>query len=104
MAVPTDVYEIVSVLLAMAMAGFCLVKLSRSPIGKAVAHRISGEKADDRMADLEDCVERLEGQVLDYQERLDFAERIIARGGSTMLPTDEPAWEATPDLGAATPV
>ena len=101
---PPDAYEMIAALSAMAMGIFCLVKLGQSPICKALAQRISGHGENDRMADLDDSLERLEGQVLDYQERVDFAERIIARGGSTLLPTDEPVWEATPDPGLATPV
>ena len=102
---PPDAYEMIAVLSAMAMGIFCLVKLSQSPICKALAQRISGHSANDRMADLEDCVERLEGQVFDYQERLEFAERVIVRGGGDSASrANEPAWEATPEDGIVTPV
>ncbi len=103
MVVPTDAYEMLAALLGMAMAMYGLVKLSQSPICKALAHRISGENADGRVADIEDSMERLEAQVLDYQERLDFAERMISRGGAAP-PLEESDWEATSEEGIATPV
>jgi hypothetical protein len=101
---PPDAYEMIAALSAMAMGIFCLVKLSQSPICKVLAQRISGDSANGRMADLEENLERLEEQVLDYQERMDFAERMIARGGGSPSPADESAWEATPEAGLATPV
>ncbi len=108
MVLPPDAYEFLAVMIlpVMAMTMFCLVRLGRSPIGKALARRIGREDAMDegRLGELEDRLEGMESQILDYQERLDFAERMIARGGGSTPPADEPAWEATPEEGLATPV
>jgi hypothetical protein len=62
--------------------------LLRSPVGEALAERIRarttrrrGAAAGDdpqRLADLEQQVSRLQGQVSELAERLDFAERMLA--------------------------
>lgn len=66
-----------------------LVALSRTAIGKALARRIGGEAGahldDHRLAALEDDMERLRQELMETQERLDFAERLLAapaRGGN----------------------
>lgn len=73
--------------LAVFFAG--LVVLSRTAIGKALARRIGGETGahldEHRLAVLEDDMERLRQELMETQERLDFAERLLAapaRGGS----------------------
>ena len=55
------------------------------PIGKALAERISG-RANDTVpaAEIEAClaeVEQLRGRVLELEERVDFAERLLAQSG-----------------------
>ena len=61
--------------------------LFRSPVGEALAERIRqrahgrwGVAGEDprRVAALEEQVSRLEGQVSELAERLDFAERLLA--------------------------
>ena len=52
------------------------------PIGAAIGARLRGPRAgttDDRLA-LE--VDRLRTQLAEVEERLDFAERMLARGGA----------------------
>ena len=97
MVLPPDVYEMIAVLTlpVMAMTLYCLTRLGRSPIGKALARRIGGEsriERADRLLELEDRVDRLQAEVVETQERLDFAE------------LSPPAWSDTPEAGMATPV
>jgi hypothetical protein len=51
------------------------------PIGKAIAERIAGRRADPALAaDLDAClveVDALRTRVLELEERVDFAERIL---------------------------
>jgi hypothetical protein len=60
-----------------------LFVLGRSRIGQALARRISGERHDpeyeERMLALQEDVTLLRGQLRETQERLDFAERLLAR-------------------------
>jgi hypothetical protein len=54
----------------------------RGPLGRAIGERIAGrrESADDRdVQDLKGDVEELRHQLAEVQERLDFAERLLAR-------------------------
>lgn len=65
---------------------FGVVKIMHSPVGIALARRISGrpglEEDDVRleMGYLRDQVEDLQRQLTETQERLDFAERLLTRG------------------------
>lgn len=68
--------------------GGTLVLLGYSPVGRALADRIRGKSAssDDvraELADLRDAsdseLEVLRGQVSELAERLDFAERLLAK-------------------------
>lgn len=61
-----------------------LIFISRSEIGKAIAHRIRGGTDRDTQLQLEDLrqeVATLRQELGDTQERLDFAERLLAKGG-----------------------
>lgn len=66
--------------LAVFFAG--LVALSRTAIGKALARRIGGDAGvhldDHRLAVLEDDMERMRQELMETQERLDFAERLLS--------------------------
>ena len=109
MVIPPDAYEAIAVLTlpVMAMMVYCMIKLGRSPIGQTLARRIGGEsrfEQEDRVTEMEERVHDLEVQVLETQERLDFAERLLAQAdekGTRLLP---PAWHDTPGAGMATPV
>jgi len=74
--------------------GFCpMIGLAFSPVGKAVAHRIRhGKTPPDGQSDLDPAVyaelDQLRADMTEVQERLDFAERMLAK------PADAP--EATP--------
>ncbi len=108
MVLPPDAYEMIAVLTlpVMAMTLYCLTRLGRSPIGKALARRIGREltvEREDRLLELEDRVQSLQAEVVETQERLDFAERLLGQvdGRSTRL--SRPAWSDTPEAGMATP-
>ena len=71
--------------------------LSISPIGRAIADRIRGRGgvSDQRVRVLQenqdalmDEMDSVRSEVVDLQERLDFAERLLTRGGETKAPTE----------------
>ena len=109
MVIPPDAYEMIAVLAlpAMAMTMYCVTKLGRSPIGKALARRINGESGvgqDDRLLELEDRVHSLQAEVTETQERMDFAERLLAQADDRGTRLSLPAWSDTPEAGITTPV
>jgi ubiquinone biosynthesis protein UbiJ len=57
--------------------------IMRGPFGRAIAERIAGRARtaaeDQDVRELKGEVEELRNQLADVQERLDFAERVIAR-------------------------
>jgi len=57
--------------------------IMRGPFGRAIAERIAGRARtateDQEVRELKGEVEELRNQLADVQERLDFAERVIAR-------------------------
>ena len=61
-----------------------VIFISRSDIGKAFAQRIRGTDRDTQLQleDLRQEVAVLRQELGDAQERLDFAERLLAKGGS----------------------
>ncbi len=67
-----------------------VVVILRGPIGKAVADRLAGRpRADDsEIVDLRGDVDEVRRQLAEVQERLDFAERLLARqtDAERMLP------------------
>ena len=68
----------------MAMGGIYLV--ARSPIGGAIARRISGESAEPELLDVPQEVyaelDELRARVGELEERTDFTERLLARQSS----------------------
>ena len=85
----------------LAMLGLCFsvttVIVFKGPLGKALARRIEGNSAEDtqrRLAEAEDRmheVEDLRVRVIELEERLDFAERLLAqpRDPAPALPPGE---------------
>jgi hypothetical protein len=67
---------------ALAWAGSFVLA---GPIGKAVAQRIAGKGSDEALsADLDACLvelEALRSRVLELEERVDFAERLLPSPG-----------------------
>ena len=58
--------------------GGTLVVLSKTEIGRAIADRIRGEPPGAPCSALVEEVGRLRNEVSELQERLDFAERMLA--------------------------
>ena len=66
-----------------------LFAFSRSPIGRAYARKLEGapnEEVQHQLAALSDEVARLGQELAETQERVDFAERLLARGDPGKLP------------------
>jgi hypothetical protein len=67
-------------------ASVAAIFISRSEIGRAIAHRIRGGEHDRetqlQLDDLRHEVSELRQELSDAQERLDFAERLLAKGDS----------------------
>ena len=64
---------------------FGVVRIMHSPVGIALARRISGKAPDDddlrlEVGELREQVEDLHRQLGEAQERIDFTERLLARG------------------------
>lgn len=90
-----------------AIVMYGLVKMSRSPIAQALARRIDahGRVAPEyHGAELEDHIRSLETRVIETQERLDFAERLLAQGRESGTRLSPNGWGDTPEPGVATPV
>ncbi len=75
---------------------------SYTPLGRAIVKRLSGSTnvADDRLLELQDELERLHEQMgqqdarfEELHDRLDFAERLLARGSPA---AEEPERVVTP--------
>jgi hypothetical protein len=73
-----------SVLFMSAAAAIIL----RGPLGRALADRLAGRRAGDdaETARLRQDVEELRAELGAMQERLDFTERLLARGERGALP------------------
>jgi hypothetical protein len=55
--------------------------ISRGPIGQALARRLAGPggESSEEVLELREQLDLLRNEVTDVQERLDFAERLLAR-------------------------
>lgn len=67
--------------------GGTLFLLAISPVGKALADRIRGRVAGPDPTVLDE-LEHLRNELADVQERLDFAERLLAHQDRTALPAE----------------
>ncbi len=68
-----------------------LAIFTRSPIGRAMARRIEGAPSDEvqhQIAALSEEVARLGQELAETQERVDFTERLLARGKPGNLPAE----------------
>jgi hypothetical protein len=68
---------------AIAFAALCLglVKIFNGPVAKALADRLRGRHGSDPDPALLAEVDQLRERLAEVEERLDFAERLLARGG-----------------------
>jgi hypothetical protein len=63
-----------------------IVQVARSPVGQALGRRLQGRYAQvdpelvAEVAALRDQVDSLQQQLMETQERVDFTERLLARG------------------------
>ena len=71
-AMNNDVIVILAIIVAVVA-----VKLFRGPVGQAIADRLRGSAAPDTA--VLDELEALKGRLAEVEERLDFAERMLAR-------------------------
>jgi hypothetical protein len=67
---------------AIALAAVCLAAMTilTGPIGRAIADRLRGRRAPGENPALTGEVEVLRGRLDEVEERLDFAERLLAAG------------------------
>ena len=70
-------------IIALLICGFAI--FAKSEIGRALAHRLGGGAGASRVLEdevhaLRGEVEALRGEIQETQERLDFAERLLAAG------------------------
>ncbi|MGH7561228.1 MAG: hypothetical protein ACRENB_09410 [Gemmatimonadales bacterium] len=71
----------------MVLIGVTVMKIAQGPIGQAIGRRIHGKSAVDpdvqaELADLREQVSSLEQRLVESEERLDFAERLLSSGGA----------------------
>ncbi|MGE0553391.1 MAG: hypothetical protein AB7R55_08160 [Gemmatimonadales bacterium] len=76
---PGDVAPMIVVTTMMVVGGLALVL--RGPIGRALAKRLEGHSpaSDERVLDLEARIAELERDRDELHERVEFAERLLAR-------------------------
>ena len=64
--------------------GGTIFLLAISPVGKAIAQRIRYGKAEQQIAESDPAIweelDRIRGEMSELQERVDFAERLLAKG------------------------
>jgi len=77
-------------IVTMVVIGFTFVRVAQSQIGQAIARRIHGKGAPDpelreEVLELRDQVTALEHRLAESEERLDFTERLLARGKEAKL-------------------
>ena len=73
--------KVVAVILIAAIGAFTLVRLANGPLAQALARRIAGgvdQSGPAELAELREQMEELRLHLADTQERLDFAERMLA--------------------------
>ena len=85
---PTDLMALIGVVAGLIVVGVVLYAFFKSDIAAAMADRIRGlhrRKAVDptgdepRVAQLEERLDLMHGQISELAERLDFAERLLAQ-------------------------
>lgn len=85
---PTDFVPLMGMLtgiVSMLVIGFTIVRVAQSQIGQAIARRIHGKGAADpeireEIHELREQVTDLGHRLAESEERLDFTERLLAKG------------------------
>jgi len=90
---PNQLIPLVGMVGGMVIAGIVLWSFFKSDLAGALAERIRGRKKTDplefdarHVADLEQRVVDMQGQIAEMAERLDFAERLLAQKRERSLP------------------
>jgi hypothetical protein len=73
-----DIEAILAIILIF--GGGIVIAVSFSPIGRAIAERIRGRTEPETDPAIYEELERMRGELADLQERLDFTERLLAKG------------------------
>jgi F0F1-type ATP synthase membrane subunit b/b' len=66
-------------LAAFAVLCWCLVKIFTGPIARAMADRLRGRQAAESDPAMLAELDQLRGRLAEVEERLDFAERLLAQ-------------------------
>ncbi len=73
-------------IISMVVIGLVIVKVAQSQLGQAIARRISGrsgtedQELREEVMELRELVGHLEQRLAEGEERIDFTERLLARG------------------------
>ncbi len=73
-------------IVSMVVIGFVIIRVAQSQLGQAIARRISGrsgagdQELREEVMELRELVNHLEQRLSEGEERMDFAERLLARG------------------------
>jgi hypothetical protein len=92
------IFGMLTGMVTMVLIGVTIVKVSQGPIGQAIARRLHGKAGPDpelldEVSQLRDQVAGLEQRLIENEERLDFAERLLSSG--TPAGRDAPDREQT---------
>jgi ubiquinone biosynthesis protein UbiJ len=79
------IFGMLTGMVTMVLIGVTIVKVSQGVIGQAIARRLRGGSAPDPdmledLSQLRDQVANLEQRLMESEERLDFAERLLSSG------------------------
>jgi hypothetical protein len=73
--------------LVLIFGGGTVIAVSFSPIGRAIAERIRGRAEPQMDPAIYEELERMRGELSELQERVEFTERLLAKGrGRESLP------------------
>jgi hypothetical protein len=87
--IPGELIPILGMVTGMVTIGFlvlCVVKVAQSQVGQAIARRIGGrsgagdQELREEVMELREQVGHLEQRLAEGEERIDFTERLLARG------------------------
>jgi hypothetical protein len=92
MAIPPGAWDLAPLIPVVGILVFGFLRALQSPLGRALADRARGsDLADpDLLADTRQEVENLQRRTLELEERLDFAERLLARGRAEVEAPESP--------------
>ena len=88
---PNQLIPLIGMIGGLVVSGVVLFAFFKSELAGALAERIRGRKKTiepdaEHVAELEQRVNDMQGQLNEVSERLDFAERLLAKGRERALP------------------